>query len=62
METACAAILDATAGSAILNDESRKKYEQTMLATYPTYGFTLTVGFSADAVAKELIGDKNYDW
>jgi len=62
LETASVAILNATAGSAILNDESRKKYEQIMLATYPTYGFTLTVGFSADALAKELIGVKNYDW
>ncbi len=61
-DTACTAILDATAGSAVLTDDSRKKYEQAMLARYPGYGFTLTVGFSADALAKELVGIKNYDW
>lgn len=60
--TACTAILDATAGSAALTDETRKRYEQTMLAKYPDYGFKLTVGFSADALAKELAGIKNYDW
>jgi hypothetical protein len=62
LETACTALLEATAGTAILTDDSRKKYEQTMLATYPSYGFTLTVAFSADALARELIGVKNYDW
>lgn len=61
-DTACAALLDATAGTAELTDDSRKKYQQAMLAKYPDYGFTLTVGFSADALAKELAGIKNYDW
>lgn len=60
--TACAALLEATAGSGILTDDARKKYEQTMLAKYPSYGFALTVAFSADALARELIGVKNYDW
>src|SRR5215472_13708839 len=61
-ETACRALLDATRGSAVLNDDSRKQYEKTMLAAYPGYGFKLTVSFSADALAKELVGVKNYDW
>jgi glyoxylase-like metal-dependent hydrolase (beta-lactamase superfamily II) len=61
-EAACTAILDATNGSAVLSDESRKAYEQTMLSKYPDYGFKLTVGFSADALAKELVGVKNYAW
>jgi glyoxylase-like metal-dependent hydrolase (beta-lactamase superfamily II) len=61
-DTAGAALLEATAGSAIVTDDARKKYEQTMLAKYPGYGFTLTVAFSADALARELIGVKNYDW
>jgi glyoxylase-like metal-dependent hydrolase (beta-lactamase superfamily II) len=62
IETACRALLDATAGSAVLTDDSRKHYEQTMLSAFPDYGFTLTVAFSEDALAKELLGVKNYDW
>jgi glyoxylase-like metal-dependent hydrolase (beta-lactamase superfamily II) len=61
-EAASAALLEATAGSAILTDAAKQKYEGMMLAKYPGYGFTLTVAFSADALAKELIGAKNYDW
>jgi glyoxylase-like metal-dependent hydrolase (beta-lactamase superfamily II) len=61
-ETACAALLDATDGSAMLTDESRKRYSEAMLAKYPGFGFTLTVGYSADALARELMGVKNYDW
>jgi hypothetical protein len=60
--TACTEILEATSGSCVLTDDSRKKYEQRMVARYPDYGFTLTVGFSADALARELVGIKNYDW
>jgi glyoxylase-like metal-dependent hydrolase (beta-lactamase superfamily II) len=60
--TACSALLEATAGSAVLAEDTKKNYEQMMLATYPGYGFTLTVPFSADALAKELLGIKNYDW
>jgi glyoxylase-like metal-dependent hydrolase (beta-lactamase superfamily II) len=59
-ETACVALLDATGGSAVLTDESRKQYEATMLARYPGYGFTLTVAYSADTLARELVGMKNY--
>ena len=61
-ETAGVALLEATAGTAVLTDGSRKTYEQAMLAKYPDYGFTLTVAFSADALAKELTGIKNYEW
>jgi hypothetical protein len=61
-DTACAALLEATAGSAVLTDAAKTNYEDMMLAAYPGYGFTLTVAFSADAFAKELIGVKNYDW
>jgi glyoxylase-like metal-dependent hydrolase (beta-lactamase superfamily II) len=60
--TACAALLDATDGSAVLTADSTKKYEEAMLGRYPGYGFTLTVALSAGALAKELIGIKNYDW
>jgi hypothetical protein len=31
-----------------------------MFSNYPDYGFRFTVSFSADALAKELIGIKNY--
>ena len=57
-----AALLEATAVSAVLTDDAKKKYEQTMLTKYPGYGFTLTVVFSADALARELIRVKNHDW
>jgi len=60
--SACQALLEATNGTAQLTEESRKRYEQLMVARYPRYGFQLTVGFSADALAKELAGVKNYDW
>jgi glyoxylase-like metal-dependent hydrolase (beta-lactamase superfamily II) len=62
LQTACAALLEATGGGAVLTDESRKTYERLMVERYPGYGFTLTVAFSADALAKELMGVKNYKW
>jgi glyoxylase-like metal-dependent hydrolase (beta-lactamase superfamily II) len=62
LRTACATLLEATDGSAVLTEETTKKYEEALLARYPDYGFTLTVPFSAGALAKELIGVKNYDW
>jgi glyoxylase-like metal-dependent hydrolase (beta-lactamase superfamily II) len=61
-QTACVTLLEATSGSAQLSEGSRKEYEAAMLAAFPTYGFTLTVAFSADALAKELLGIKNYEW
>ena len=59
---ACTSILKVTSGTCLLSDESIKKYEETMFERFPDYGFKLTVGFSANAVAKELMGVKNYDW
>ena len=59
---ACTTILKVTNGTSTLSDESTKKYEEIMFERFPDYGFKLTVGFSANAVAKELIGVKNYDW
>src|SRR5262245_38039278 len=61
-ETACRALLVATDGSAVLTDDARKQYERMMVEAYPAYGFTMTVAYSADALAKELVGVKNYDW
>jgi glyoxylase-like metal-dependent hydrolase (beta-lactamase superfamily II) len=61
-ETACRTLLDVTGGTAMVTDDSRKDYEQAMLTAYPGYGFALTVALSADALAKELVGVKNYDW
>jgi glyoxylase-like metal-dependent hydrolase (beta-lactamase superfamily II) len=58
---ACAAVLEATAGSAVFSENSKKKYEERMFARFPGYGFAFTVAFSADAVAKELVGVKNYE-
>jgi glyoxylase-like metal-dependent hydrolase (beta-lactamase superfamily II) len=60
--TAAAYALEATNGSAVFTEASKKRYEEMMLARYPGYGFQLTVAFSADALAKELVGVKNYDW
>jgi glyoxylase-like metal-dependent hydrolase (beta-lactamase superfamily II) len=60
--TASGYVLDATNGTAVFTEASKKKYEERMLARYPGYGFQLTVAFSADALAKELVGIKNYDW
>jgi glyoxylase-like metal-dependent hydrolase (beta-lactamase superfamily II) len=62
LATACANVLEATDGSAVFTDATRKKYERLMLDQYPGFGFQVTVSFSADAVAKELVGIKNYDW
>ena len=53
-------LLEVTQGSAVLTDESRKKYEEVMLAKYPDYGFQFAVGLSADALARELSGAQNY--
>jgi len=59
---ACISILKVTNGTCVLSDESIKNYEKIMLEKFPDYGFQLTVGFSANAIAKELMGVKNYDW
>lgn len=61
LEDACTTVLEATNGDAVFTPDSRKQHEALMLARYPDYGFTLTVALSADALAKELLGAKNYD-
>jgi hypothetical protein len=55
-------VLEATGGTAVFTDETRKKYERKMFERYPGFGFEFTVAFSADTLAKELVGVKNYDW
>jgi len=60
--TASAVLLEATYGTAKPTKEAKKKYRDIMLAKYPGYGFQLTVELSVDALAKELVGVKNYDW
>jgi len=60
--TACAYILEVTNGSAKLTSEAKKRYEHMMTTAYPDYGFQLTVAYSAEPLAKELLGVKNYDW
>ena len=55
-------MLEATNGSAILTDDSLKQYEKSMLTMFPEHGVTLTVSLSAYALAKVLVGIKNYDW
>ncbi|HKV52776.1 MAG TPA: hypothetical protein VJO52_16395 [Gemmatimonadaceae bacterium] len=40
----------------------RTAHEALPLAAYPGYDFTLTIGFSGDALAKQLAGVKIYDW
>jgi glyoxylase-like metal-dependent hydrolase (beta-lactamase superfamily II) len=60
--TASAYALEATNGAAVFTEASKKKYEELMFARFPGYGFQFTVAYSADALAKELLGTKNYDW
>jgi glyoxylase-like metal-dependent hydrolase (beta-lactamase superfamily II) len=51
----CGNVLKATGGTGIFNDESRKSFEQTMLAAFPDYGCQFMVALSADSVGKELV-------
>ena len=60
--TACATALEATAGTAAFTEESKKRYEEMMFARFPGFEFAFAVGLSADALAKELVGVKNYKW
>lgn len=60
--TACVAALEATNGTAVFTEETKQKYSDIMIAKFPQYGFQLAVSLSADAVAKELLGIKNYNW
>jgi glyoxylase-like metal-dependent hydrolase (beta-lactamase superfamily II) len=50
----CSNILKATGGTAVFTDETRKTFEQMMLAAFPSYGCAFMVALSADRVAKEL--------
>jgi glyoxylase-like metal-dependent hydrolase (beta-lactamase superfamily II) len=59
--TACACALEATHGTAMFSEETKRHYADKMRQRYPGFGFEFTVPFSADAVAKELVGVKNYD-
>ena len=52
--TYCSNILKATGGTAVFTDETRKTFEQMMLAAFPGYGCAFMVALSADRVAKEL--------
>jgi glyoxylase-like metal-dependent hydrolase (beta-lactamase superfamily II) len=60
--TACATALEATAGTAVFAEDSKKSYEQAMFARFPGYEFAFAVALSADALVKELVGVKNYAW
>lgn len=51
----CSEILKATNGTAIFTDETRKKFEETMLSKYPDYGCQFMVGLAAEKVAGELV-------
>lgn len=50
----CSKVLQATDGTGIFNDETRKVFEQNMLAAYPDYGCQFMVALSADRVGMEL--------
>jgi len=53
--TYCAEILRATKGTGIFDDQTKKSFEETMLATFPDYGCQFMVALSADNVGKELV-------
>ena len=53
--TYCSNVLIATRGTGIFTDETRKSFEQTMLAAFPNYGCQFMVALSADRVGKELL-------
>lgn len=59
---AAALVLELTDGSAMFTEETRKQYTDALIKKYPDYGFQMTISLSADALAKELVGIKNYDW
>jgi len=51
----CTNVLKATDGTGIFNDQTRKIFEQTMLAVFPDYGCQFMVALSADYVGNELV-------
>lgn len=54
--------LEITDGAAVFTDETRKQYADALVKKYPGYGFQMTIPLSADALARELEGVKNYNW
>jgi glyoxylase-like metal-dependent hydrolase (beta-lactamase superfamily II) len=53
--TYCSQVLQATNGTGIFTDETRKVFEQLMFSAYPGYGCQFMVALSADRVGKELL-------
>jgi len=53
--TYCSNVLKATNGTGIFTDDTRKSFEQTMLAAFPGYGCQFMVALSADRVGNELL-------
>jgi glyoxylase-like metal-dependent hydrolase (beta-lactamase superfamily II) len=52
--TYCSNALKVTNGTGVFYEDTRKEFEQTMLAAYPNYGCQFMVGLSADRVGQEL--------
>jgi hypothetical protein len=53
--TYCSNVLKATSGTGIFTDDTRKSFEQTIIAAFPDYGCQFMVALSADRVGKELL-------
>jgi glyoxylase-like metal-dependent hydrolase (beta-lactamase superfamily II) len=53
--TYCSNVLKATNGTGLFTDDTRKSFEQTMLAAFPGYGCQFMVALSADRVGSELL-------
>ncbi|MBO9201022.1 MULTISPECIES: Ivy family c-type lysozyme inhibitor [Niastella] len=53
--TYCAQVLKATNGTGVFTVETKRSFEQAMLAAYPEYGCQFMVALSADTVGKELV-------
>ena len=53
--TYCSNVLKATSGTGIFTDDTRKSFEQTIIAAFPGYGCQFMVALSADRVGKELL-------
>jgi len=51
----CSNVLKATNGTGIFTDDTRKSFEQAMLAEFPGYGCQFMVALSADRVGRELL-------
>lgn len=51
----CSEVLNATNGTAIFTDESKKIFEQKMYSLYPDYGCQFMVSLSADKAGQELV-------